>query len=54
MVKRRVRGKDSEQALRKARTKYPGLVVTGVNWLKDSAVLKGQKLYEVEAHKRKK
>lgn len=54
MVKRRVRAKDSEQALQKARKEYPGLVVTGVNWLQDSPKRKGKKLYEVMAHKRKK
>ena len=54
MTKRRVRAKNSEQALKRARRKYPGLSVTKVNWLKDSPKLKGEKLYQVVAHKRQK
>ncbi len=54
MVKRRVRGKTVKQASMRARRKYPGLVVTGVNWLSDSSKLKGEKLYQVRAHRRMK
>lgn len=53
MTLRRVRGKDTKQAMRAARKKYPSMTVTKVNWLKDSPVLKGKKLYQVVAHKRK-
>ncbi|KKK69033.1 hypothetical protein LCGC14_2938100, partial [marine sediment metagenome] len=52
MVKRRCRGKNAGQALKRARRKYPGMGVTGVNWLPDSPKLKGEKLYQVVAHKR--
>ena len=53
MVKRRVRAKNSEAALKKARKDYPGLTVTGVNWLPKSKATKKGKLYQVKAHKRK-
>lgn len=54
MVLRRVRGKNSEQALKRAREKYPGMTVKKVNWLPKSAKnKKGEKLYQVVAHKRK-
>ncbi len=52
LVKRRVRAKSSGQALKRTRRKYPGLVVTGVNWLPDSPERKGEKLYQVKAHRR--
>ena len=53
MVKRRVRAKNAEQALKRARRKYKSMAVTKVNWLKDSPEYKGEKLYQVVAHKKK-
>ena len=49
---RRVRGKTAEQALKRARRKYKSMAVTDVNWLPDSRVMKGERLYQVVAHKR--
>lgn len=54
MVKRRVRARNADAALKKARREYPRLVVTKVNWLKDSPTNKKGKLYQVVAHKRRK
>ena len=53
MVNRSVRAKNSGQALKRARGKYPSLAVTKVNWKQDSPKIKGEKLYQVVAHKKK-
>jgi len=53
LTKRRVRAKNGGQALKRARRKYPGLTVTKVNWVKTASVVKGEKMYQVIAHKRK-
>lgn len=53
MVLRRVRAKNQEQALKRARRKWKSLVVTDVNWIQGSRLFKGEKLYQVVAHKRK-
>ena len=54
MVLRRVRAKNAGQALKRARKKYKSMSVTKVNWLPNSRKnKKGEKLYQVVAHKRK-
>ena len=53
MVKRRVRAKNADQALKRARKKYPSLTVK-VNWLpKVKKNKKGERQYSVTGHKRK-
>ncbi len=37
----------------RAKRKWKSLVVTDVNWIKDARLFKGEKLYQVIAHKRK-
>ena len=53
MVNFLLRAKNQEQALKRARKKYKTMVITDVNWLQDSRLFKGEKLYQVVAHKRR-
>ena len=54
MTVRRVRAKNADQAMKRAREKWTSRVVTKVNWLPDVPKnKKGEKLYSVVSHKRK-
>jgi hypothetical protein len=54
MVKRRIRAKNSTEAMKKARKKYSKLVVTKVNLMSGQNPKAKQKTYSVIARKRKK
>jgi len=52
MVKKKVRAKNREQAIKRARERWPNFVVDDARWIRGGHMVKGEKLYHIITHRR--